>query len=663
MQIMRALCLLLVVVLLFAAAQVVCAPATYTMWLKAHPQAIVADGRSETTISAEVRDSTGQPVPDGTIVNFTTSVGTIEREGRTVAGVARVQLQSSVTIGTAMVSAVASTGNAVATLRVDFLEKGTEMFGESFITVSSKSYLGYDVNSRLVDAAGGVTIAARGLTIKAEEAQIDLNANVLRAKGKIGVENIVISRESKRMEASELYYDFTSMNGVILTPASEGAKRMTFRGRDLFSQVATEDVDQTRSLDYKPISDTSMFIKAPSMIIRPGEEIKFKRAAFYMDGTKMLSVPLYVVGLNGSNTGSGSSQMLTYGTDGLRMDLPCYFSLTPSSTGALRLRRSELGGWGAYTTSPGWQLDMQEDYNFGGTTEGTFALERVTSAHDWGMHWNQRTEFANDSQLYSYVDFPQHSSLFGSTSYSRSFKNYTFSLNGRASKAQGQNGTLATDAYAQTRSKPLFGGALNYSLTSRLSGDTSRQAKFGEGAGLQLYGKPIKLSFLGNLSSSLVAGHNWGSNFGSTITASSGITHGIGHMGSCGLDYMYSWADTSIRSSSQRLSANLNLCSSPKWSLYANATQGITDHSLSAFGSFSYVFAPTWRIGLIGTYQKFRSQNVILDDLGMPITVFSDYTYPDAELSLSKAVGKQEMSIIWSSSQRRFRVEFSALQF
>ncbi|GAF73454.1 unnamed protein product, partial [marine sediment metagenome] len=172
--------LILVIMAMFACVRVECAPWNYSLWLRANPQAIVADGRSETTVSAEVRDSSGRAAPDGTVVDFTTSLGTVQRTERTTAGVARVRLHSDTTVGTALVSAVVATGNVVAQLKVDFLEPGTEMFDESFMSVSSKNYLGYDVGSRTVDAAGGVKIYHRGLYITAEEAQIDLSRNTIR---------------------------------------------------------------------------------------------------------------------------------------------------------------------------------------------------------------------------------------------------------------------------------------------------------------------------------------------------------------------------------------------------------------------------------------------------------------------------------------------------
>ena len=174
---MRALSLLLALLVLASGLPVIAAPANYTIWLKAHPQAIVADGRSQTTITAEVRDPAGNYVPDGTVVDFTSTSGTIERTARTAGGVARVRLQSSVTVSAAMVSAVVINGSAVGNVRVDFLAPGTEMFDESFITISSKAHLGCDVEGKVVDSAGGVTITHRGLTITAEEAQIDLETN------------------------------------------------------------------------------------------------------------------------------------------------------------------------------------------------------------------------------------------------------------------------------------------------------------------------------------------------------------------------------------------------------------------------------------------------------------------------------------------------------
>ena len=494
-NLMRLSLILTIIALLACGARVECVPFKYSLWLRANPQAIVADGRSETTVSAEVRDSSGRAAPDGTVVDFTTSLGTVQRSGRTSAGVARVRLHSDTTVGTALVSAVVATGNAVAQLRVDFLEPGTEMFDESFMSVSSKNYLGYDVGTRIVDAAGGVKIYHRGLDITAEQAQIDLSRNTIRARAKLGGENVIIKRGDKQVAASALYYDFNAMTGVILTPPEDGATRMLLRGRDLHTQVDKEP-DKRATFDFTPSSQTTMFIRARSILIRPGEEIKFKRAGFYLEGDKILSVPLHVEPLRGRST--GLNRMLTYGTDGLRLDLPFYYSLTPNGTGAVRLKHSDSGGWGYYSGRSGWQLDLEQDYNVGGSIEGKFSINQITS-RDWGARWSQRKELDNDAQLYTYLDFPAHRSLYGSVDYSRSFGDYTMSVNFRGDKARNANGRYSTHAYLQSRPKPLIGSAVSYAFTTRLAFDSrlgSGSKKLGGGIGLQIYGKPLRLSLI-----------------------------------------------------------------------------------------------------------------------------------------------------------------------
>ncbi|MEN6358372.1 MAG: Ig-like domain-containing protein [Armatimonadota bacterium] len=621
----------------------------YTMRLRAQPQAIVADSFSATTITADVRDSSGKAVPDGTVVEFTTSLGIIENSAQTASGIARVRLQSDTTIGTAFISALASNGRAVAKLSVDFLAPGTEMFNESFISVSSSKYLGYDVSTKKVDAAGGVVIYHRGLNITAQEAQIDVQNNILRACARLGGDNILVKRGDKQIAASALFYSFDKMSGVLITPAEDGARRLIFRGRDMFT-APDEKPDETISFDFEPVTESNMFIRARSLLIRPGEEVKIKRANFYMDGDKVLSVPLHVVSLSDQSAGMG--QMLTYGTEGLQMDLPIYYSLTPNGTGSVRLRHSESTEYN-YSNS-GWQLDLDQEYTSEGSTEGKFEVNRVTSG-DWGLSWNHRKEFSNDSRLYTYLDFPSHENLYGTVDYSCSLGNYMFSWNLRGNKLRNYDNRYYSSAYIQSRAKPIIGGALSYSFTTKLTYnstiDSGSGDKLGRGLGLQLYGKPIKFG-QGSVNTSLTTLRSWsGTSPGTSIYASAGYSRSLRNIGSFGLNYSYSFADSESGYNAQRLSSNLCLRPSQLWSSNLNLTYGLDDGSASAFGDFGYSIRPTWRISLQSTYQKFAGSD------------FTDSNYSDFEIALAKAIGRQEARIIWSQYQKRFRVEFSALSF
>jgi Big-like domain-containing protein len=98
------------------------APGGATITLIASPGNIAASG-GISVITAIVTEGIGTPVPDGTVVQFFTDIGTIDREGKTNGGVARVNFISDARSGVANITAVSgpitagasvSIGNAVA---------------------------------------------------------------------------------------------------------------------------------------------------------------------------------------------------------------------------------------------------------------------------------------------------------------------------------------------------------------------------------------------------------------------------------------------------------------------------------------------------------------------------------------------------------------------
>ena len=92
------------------------APPEATMTVFAAPTNVPASG-GVSVITAIVTEVIGTPVPDGTVVQFFTDLGTIDREGRTKDGVARVNFVSDTRSGTANITAVSGPvtgGTAVA---------------------------------------------------------------------------------------------------------------------------------------------------------------------------------------------------------------------------------------------------------------------------------------------------------------------------------------------------------------------------------------------------------------------------------------------------------------------------------------------------------------------------------------------------------------------
>jgi hypothetical protein len=74
--------------------------------LEAGTKTLVANGRTQTTLSALVKNSHGNLMPDGTFVSFSTTAGTLSSEtARTTNGIANVTFTSSTTIGTVTIKA------------------------------------------------------------------------------------------------------------------------------------------------------------------------------------------------------------------------------------------------------------------------------------------------------------------------------------------------------------------------------------------------------------------------------------------------------------------------------------------------------------------------------------------------------------------------------
>ena len=179
----------------------------------------------------------------------------------------------------------------------------------------------------------------------------------------------------------------------------------------------------------------------------------------------------------------------------------------------------------------------------------------------------------------------------------------------------------------------------------------------GTGAGIQLYGKPIQFNPKTSLSTSLTASHDLGGmQAGSMVYGNAGLNRSLGTLGMVALNYSYTWAQSMLTPTTttagitglygQRVSADISLSPSRRFSTHLSATRGIGDGNTSAFGDLSYAVNPLWRIHLLGTYQ-----------------MFTGLSYSDAELALARKIGNQEASLVWSQAIHRFRFQFLAMSF
>ncbi len=611
----------------------------YSISVTPYPSSIIADASSFSTITAEVRDELGKSVPDGTSVDFTTSLGVIDRTGTTISGTARARLQSGAVTGAATVTVVVRGSSAVNRTRVLFVAPGEELPDETYVDVGSdQGGVGYDM-SRSIMEAGSAVVKHRGVVIRAAMVQIDAERGILRSLTLPGDPDIEIKRGDKVVKASALYYDFSELGGVILTPEADGAIRMKFSAREMTTEP-DQEADPRVRFDIVSLADASMYINADRVLLKPGGELKMITARVYFEGERVVTIPLHRIILGGQ--GAGSDRMVSYGSEGLRLDIPFYYMLTPTGTGAVRMKHSEQTGWGYYSETPGWQMDVEQQYT-SGDSAGTVAVSRVGGS-DWGMRWQQRQEYTNNSRTFTYLDFPQHRDLYGTLDYSRAFRDKTLSLTLRGSKPKDTIGRMAANMNLQTKMRPLIGKAVSALFSVKTTYDSRAVTdRMGGGLGMQLYGMPINLGGLTSLSGSLAASQVWGgSTPGHSVYGNAGIYKQLGGVGSITLNYNYIWESFSLGGTSQTVSADMSISPFKRVSLRLSGVKSLMDDSTSVFVEAGYWMGPRWEFRALGTRQTFQ-----------------DYTFGDTQFVLVNYIGRQEARLVWSQSRRKFIFEFA----
>lgn len=119
------------------------------------PPALLGDGTSTARVTATVTDVLGQPVPDGTPVQFTASLGVIEASATTAGGKATVTYTAALATGRATITATAgaATGSIEIPLTPAVLVEGT-------IVTADGSALPEGIEVKLRDASGAVHATA-----------------------------------------------------------------------------------------------------------------------------------------------------------------------------------------------------------------------------------------------------------------------------------------------------------------------------------------------------------------------------------------------------------------------------------------------------------------------------------------------------------------------
>ncbi len=660
--------------------------------LAASPDIIYADGKSTTVITATVRDGGGSLVANNTPVRFTTTLGTLTGDtASTTSGVARVSLTSASSSGTATVTAVSfgatADGSSAGATTVEFTEDRESLFSKDarWIRLDCPQYLIYSADTRIAEAhgkKGSAHLSYKGLDIQADALQVDLQTRLVLAH------HATLQRGRHVLRVAELRYDL--LNGAGTAILAGDAQSVTVTGIDL--EAAPQPLDpaelplQSNPYRFLNLADSRVVVSARAITADPGDQVQFRRATIYSDGKKLLSVAYHVMPM--STDQIFGQQLIGFGSEGVFLNIPYYYNVTPHSKGTIYLRNAAVSGanianslstgasfFGSQGVRHGMALDLEQTYEVGRSGSGQFLVNGITRS-EWGAQWSHTQRIDPATTGYVFVDYPAHRSLYASSNVSRQFSGFSLNINASGSRDPGIDGysaqSYSLNTYIQTNPKAIGHSVFNYSTDLSLqkgvleetSPDTGRvQTPISNTAvDVRLFTAPLQLDKRTNLTDSLTVGQVWGgqsSHLAPVVSASLGLTRTFRKSDSLTLNYTYRYdpllsqlgtpssslnpLEALLRSSTQqRITATYLTTPLPRLSVAFSGGYGLPLGDRSLFGSARYRINNDWGIGIATSYEQY-----VID------------SYRDFEYSISRKVFGRDLAFFYSTKTKKVRFDFA----
>jgi hypothetical protein len=410
-------------------------PATITM--QANPEIILADGFSTTNITASVTLSGDRIPPDGTLVRFASTAGSLASISvPTSGGVARVILTSSPTAGTAVVSAsfLSSGEGASAQLKVEFTSDkdtaNTDDINSNWVKIGSSGYLLYSADTRTIDSAGknhGVHLVYRGLDVVADALQMDLITTSFRAR------NAILSHDgTETVHAAQIAYNLLGHQGdaVVIEDGAQ-PENVTISGvEQKVAPMKDSDLQMMqikKPYDFVDLSNSQVVLTAAALSVKPGDKVLLRKSTLYVSGKKMVSLANEVMPLTTDQV--LGRQVVGFGSDGFFLEVPYYFSVTQDHAAQLELRSPTASREaGDYLAGNSYSLDMDDQYGTAdGKHTGEFQLLGLLRG-DWDARWNQTETFRDGTRGYFYADYPSGRGMFTSSNLTHQFHGFSTNL-------------------------------------------------------------------------------------------------------------------------------------------------------------------------------------------------------------------------------------------
>jgi hypothetical protein len=662
-----------------ASALTLCVAQQAQIQLSAYPTMSVADGRSTTTISAVVRDSRGNVVPDGTRVVFESTMGLFRENIVTTAqGVARAVLLAGGVPGVATISV--KTVDAVSspsTLQFEFkADRSMLSSAMEYIELVSPNYLEFIPDSRIIGAAApnhGVSVRYRDISITADDVQINIPHYELRARKA----TLKIGKLTQNFD--ELYIKLNDHTGVGTTtftaipPApmallgrlpvflSDDPESFKAIGQPVerFGLVNVAKESFTPALDTKDayklaFEDTGVYtssVTAKRAIIFPQREIQFQKAEIMVTGNRVMQMPLYEVNLMQASQGSVMSSMINVNNNQVEINYAYYLSLKPGQTSLLRFRTGERYGRGV-GASGGMFLDYELNWNRGDDMDGKFIFSGI-GRKDWSVGVQQYMRVDDRTTAFGMVEMPANQSIYGSMNVSRVYNGYQVSLNGSMSRyLRGLN--YDTHSYSLVAEKdPTKVGKLPVRMYLGFTAQQDSNSFLGSeqsavGLRARLQSQPIRIDNRTTVYAGLSLAHLSGQNTisGLTTLGELNLRRQFNDRLSVSATYDYMRDGYNDRFLGRNRIGLETRYSSDRFLFNLLASKSLDINRVSLYGDMSLNVLGSWWVS--GDYTLDR---------------YLGFDYLDYSISLGYRISGREIGLVWSRSTKRIGLQILGAAF
>lgn len=631
--------------------------------ISAFPTVSVADARSTVTVTAVVVGNNGNPVPDGTQVTFSSTLGSFRNEiVSTIGGRAQAVLVAGGVPGTAMIT-VKAPGAPPATYEFEFVsDRSLLSSAKEYVEIVAPGYMSFSLDDKIIGAAGpnkGVHIRYRDVEIEADDMQLNIPTYEMRLKKahvKFGTVNQNFDECYLKLNQRKGYgtTNFTAPTPVGI--AGFGGRWIRIVNEDRphyglveFNSSGVKPPTKPPSsllFAFQDVSGAMSTVSAKKAVVFPRKEIQFQKAEVMVGDVKIMKMPLYSVSLTSGAT-LVTDQIVNVNNNQLAVDYPYYLTLKPGETSLLRFSTGERYGRGT-TGSRGMFLDYELNWNKGDEMDGGLTFSSI-ARKDWSIGLRQYLRIDNKSTASAMIEMPAGKNLYGNLNYSRQLDGWTLGFYGNANQSlQGLDSSSQNYSLSLERD-PIKVGKLPFKLFYGLTADNrnartalGNSSQTGYGLQMRTQLNPTRIDRDTNLNASFSVSQLEGQNVarGLTLLGSASITRQIGSGASMIATYDYSQDPFSSNLLGRNRLSLQTFYNNGRTGFTFFGTRSLDIQRSSYYADMSYRVSGLWRLMSSYTFDQYLSD-----------------TYLDYNATIAYRLGLREIGLTWSYRTKRFGIQ------